>query len=97
MKAERVDRPRRFVVTGHYKWTGDQDIEIELTPDAFRWRFVGEPRFREATWNHIPATMDAMLDSQAMLGSFRRIRQNGARRRQAPPGQAIDPGGGVTD
>lgn len=92
MKAERVVAPRRFVVTGRYAWTGDQDIEVELTPDAIRWRFVGEARFREATWNHFPATMDSMLESRLGLAAFaRRIRHKAPRRRQVDPGQAIDP------
>jgi hypothetical protein len=98
MRAERVTAPRRFVVTVDYEWTGVQDIEVELTPDRFRWRFAGEKRFREATWNHIPATLDAMLESRAGLEAFaRRIRQRAPRRRQAAPGQAIEGPDGMTD
>jgi hypothetical protein len=91
VKAARVTAPMRFVVTGRYEWTGDQDIEVELTPDAFRWRFVGEPRFREATWNQIPATLDGMLDSQRMIGALF------GRRRRSPQRPAPGPGAPRTD
>lgn len=96
MKPERVTAPRRFVVTGHYSLTGDSDIEVELTPDRFRWRFAGERRFREATWNQIPATLDGMLETDRVLNSFRRIHK-APPRRQDRPGPAIDDVGGMTD
>lgn len=97
MKAERITAARRFVVTGRYAWTGDQDIEVELTPETFRWRYVGEARFRETTWNTIPPTLDGMLDTQLHLERFRRPRHSRPPRRQVTPGQAIDPPAGGQD
>lgn len=91
MKAERLTAPRRFVVTVDYKWTGLQDIEVELTAEVFRWRFVGEARFREATWNHIPATLDAMLDAEAFRAGMGRRRHKGPRRASGGP-RTGDPG-----
>jgi hypothetical protein len=70
--AERINETRRFVVTGQYQWTGPSDIEIELTPTHFRWRFVGEKRFRQAPWNAVPASLESALDADAYLNSNRR-------------------------
>lgn len=88
MKAERLTagEVRRFVVVGRYEWTGDQDIEVEVTPDKFRWRFAGEARFREATWNQVPATLDGMIETQRTLGAL-----FGRRRHKAPPPAANGP------
>ncbi len=98
MRAERLTETRRFVVSVDYEWTGLQDVEVELTPTAFRWRFAGEARFREATWNQVPATLDAMIDTQRMIGAtFGRRRHKVRPPRQADPGRAIEAGGGTQD